>query len=113
MHDSDSSDESDDESDVESKEDYRRGGYHPVSLGDTFAGSRYKVLSKMGWGHFSTVWLAWDGRERRPVALKIQKSASRYADAAKDEVKLLKQARSAGLCRGRGPFAHACLSLSR
>jgi hypothetical protein len=35
------------------------GGYHPVSIGDVFK-SRYTVESKLGWGHFSTVWLALD-----------------------------------------------------
>jgi serine/threonine-protein kinase SRPK3 len=39
---------------------YRPGGYHPVCLGDTFKGGRYKVHHKLGWGGFSTVWLAKD-----------------------------------------------------
>jgi hypothetical protein len=40
---------------------YRAGGYHPVSLGDTFNG-RYTVLQKLGFGQYSTVWLASDAR---------------------------------------------------
>lgn len=47
-------------SDDEGTEDYRRGGYHAVRIGDTFKHGRYVVQSKLGWGHFSTVWLAWD-----------------------------------------------------
>lgn len=39
--------------------DYRRGGYHPVSLGDVLHG-HYKVVRKLGWGGYSTVWLACD-----------------------------------------------------
>jgi hypothetical protein len=39
--------------------DYCKGGYHPVKIGDTF-NNRYNVLRKVGWGHFSTVWLCWD-----------------------------------------------------
>lgn len=35
------------------------GGYHHVKIGDLFNG-RYHVIRKLGWGHFSTVWLAWD-----------------------------------------------------
>ena len=35
------------------------GGYHVVNIGDLFQ-SRYHVIRKLGWGHFSTVWLAWD-----------------------------------------------------
>ena len=39
---------------------YRIGGYHPVHLGDTFKNDRYKILHKLGWGSYSTVWLARD-----------------------------------------------------
>ncbi|OJJ85770.1 uncharacterized protein ASPGLDRAFT_65712 [Aspergillus glaucus CBS 516.65] len=39
---------------------YQPGGYHPVSLGDTFKNGRYSVRHKLGWGGFSTVWLAKD-----------------------------------------------------
>lgn len=37
---------------------YQPGGYHPVTLGDIFKDGRYKVHYKLGWGGFSTVWLA-------------------------------------------------------
>lgn len=37
------------------------GGYYPVQIGDLFHG-RYHVVRKLGWGHFSTVWLCWDIR---------------------------------------------------
>jgi serine/threonine protein kinase len=43
----------------EDEEDYRRGGYHPVQIGDLY-NNRYQILRKLGWGHFSTVWLAKD-----------------------------------------------------
>ena len=39
--------------------DYCKGGYHPVKIGD-FYHNRYDVLRKVGWGHFSTVWLCQD-----------------------------------------------------
>lgn len=35
------------------------GGYHPVKIGDLF-NNKYHVIRKLGWGHFSTVWLCWD-----------------------------------------------------
>ena len=35
------------------------GGYHPVEIGDIYNG-RYHVIRKLGWGHFSTVWLCRD-----------------------------------------------------
>jgi serine/threonine-protein kinase SRPK3 len=37
------------------------GGYHRVVIGDIF-NERYVVLEKLGWGHFSTVWLARDAK---------------------------------------------------
>ena len=46
--------------DEEDWEDYVKGGYHPVKIGDTFSDERYIVVRKLGWGHFSTVWLARD-----------------------------------------------------
>lgn len=82
---------SDSDSDVEDPRDYRRGGYHSVEVGELFKRGRYVAAKKLGWGHFSTVWLAWDRHERRAVALKIQKSAPRYSETARDEIKLLKQ----------------------
>ena len=48
------------ESEDEGSDEYRRGGYHPVRIGDWFHNARYVVHRKLGWGHFSTVWLAWD-----------------------------------------------------
>ncbi|CAG0922958.1 unnamed protein product [Notodromas monacha] len=78
-----------DNEEQETPRDYRRGGYHPVQLGDTYCG-RYHVLRKLGWGYFSTVWLAWDMTSRRFVGLKIVKSSENYTDTALDEIKLLR-----------------------
>lgn len=61
--DEDQSENSDFTSEDEGTEDYRRGGYHAVRIGDTFKNGRYVVQSKLGWGHFSTVWLAWDTQQ--------------------------------------------------
>lgn len=48
--------------DEEDCEDYVKGGYHPVHVGDTFSDGRYLIVRKLGWGHFSTVWLARDNK---------------------------------------------------
>lgn len=48
-----------DEDEQEDSADYCKGGYHPVKIGDLF-NARYHVIRKLGWGHFSTVWLCWD-----------------------------------------------------
>ncbi|CAH9138147.1 unnamed protein product [Cuscuta epithymum] len=87
----DRSETSDYTSEDEGTEDYRRGGYHAVRIGDTFKHGRYIVQSKLGWGHFSTVWLAWDTLKSKYVALKVQKSAQHYTEAAMDEITILKQ----------------------
>ena len=45
--------------DVEGPDGYRPGGYHPVHLGDVYC-QRYRVIHKLGFGVYSTVWLARD-----------------------------------------------------
>nr|XP_048689424.1 SRSF protein kinase 3 [Caretta caretta] len=78
-----------DEEEQEDPRDYCKGGYYPVAIGDLFNG-RHHVVRKLGWGHFSTVWLCWDIQRKRFVALKVVKSARHYTETAMDEIKLLK-----------------------
>ncbi|KAJ3212749.1 serine/threonine protein kinase, CMGC group [Entophlyctis luteolus] len=98
-----------DEQEEEEEEDaaeYTKGGYHPVQVGDVYPADsrRYTILRKLGWGHFSTVWLARDSKPpasasngltsaatNLPVALKIVKSAQHYSETAIDEIKLLEK----------------------
>ncbi|KAF9481728.1 kinase-like protein [Pholiota conissans] len=75
--------------DEESPADYNAGGYLPVKVGDSFNNRRYRVVRKLGWGHFSTVWLVKDASTKRHSALKVVKSAGRYTETALDEIKLL------------------------
>ncbi|KAL5518147.1 hypothetical protein EMCRGX_G003832 [Ephydatia muelleri] len=89
---------SSDEEEQEDPRDYCKGGYHPVQIGDIY-NKRYKVLRKLGWGHFSTVWLCWDDQEKRYIALKVVKSELKYAEAAMDEIELLLKVAS---CKGDG-----------
>lgn len=48
--------------DAEPLHRYAKGGYHPVTLGGFLADGRYKILHKLGWGGYSTVWAARDER---------------------------------------------------
>ncbi|XP_070815854.1 SRSF protein kinase 3-like [Chaetodon trifascialis] len=73
----------------ENPADYGVGGYYQVELGEIFA-DRYQVVKKLGWGHFSTVWLCWDMEKGRFVALKVVKSAQTFTETALDEIELLK-----------------------
>jgi len=83
-----------DDDEQEDPRDYCKGGYHPVKIGDLL-NSRYHIVRKLGWGHFSTVWLSWDLECKRFVALKVVKSAQHYTETALDEIKLLKCVREA------------------
>ena len=94
--------------DDEGADGYKPGGYHRVSIGDRFKSGRYTVVKKLGWGHFSTVWLVHDKSPRsealRFVALKIQKSADHYREAAYDEIRLLNCVSEAAAASGRLPY---------
>ncbi|KAG9314559.1 kinase-like protein [Chiua virens] len=107
----------------ESPADYNAGGYLPVKINDVFKDGRYLVVRKLGWGHFSTVWLVHDLQKFRYSALKVVKSASRYSDTARDEIKLLAKVSEANSAHpGRahivsfldsfthpGPESHICI----
>lgn len=43
----------------EGRDAYRPGGFHPVYIGDVYA-DKFEVMSKIGYGRYSTVWLVKD-----------------------------------------------------
>ena len=96
-----------DDDEQEDPKDYIKGGYHPVKIGDLFH-NRYHVVRKLGWGHFSTVWLCWDLTDKKFVALKVVKSAAHYTETALDEIKLLKCVRESDEV---DPFRERCVQL--
>ncbi|KAF1619104.1 Serine/threonine-protein kinase SRPK, partial [Eudyptes chrysolophus] len=65
------------------------GGHHPVREGEVF-NMRYQALRKLGHGAFATVWLCQDMRRKKHVAVKVLKSREGFAEAAQDEVALLR-----------------------
>ncbi|KAG6397628.1 hypothetical protein SASPL_143798 [Salvia splendens] len=89
MSGSPSSSSSGSEDEDEGFESYRKGGYHAVRIADNFSAGRYIAQKKLGWGQFSTVWLAYDTQSSKYVALKIQKSAPQFAQAAMHEIEIL------------------------
>lgn len=60
-----------------------------MSVGESYKDGKYIVTRKLGWGHFSTVWLARDTGNGKHVALKVVRSAAHYTETAVDEIKLL------------------------
>ncbi|XP_065165124.1 SRSF protein kinase 2-like isoform X2 [Atheta coriaria] len=70
--------------------EYRTGGYKPTAIGEELGD--YTVIRKLGFGHFSTVWLCSHKLEREKyVAVKVVKSVHMCANMAREEIKLLNQ----------------------
>ncbi|KJF61409.1 CMGC/SRPK protein kinase [Coccidioides immitis RS] len=55
---------------AESLEKYKLRGYHPIMIGDMLH-KRYRIVDKLGFGGYSTVWLAKDTRLNHYVAVKV------------------------------------------
>lgn len=79
-----------DQTNAEDYGQYKLDGYHPVTIGEVFNNGKYTVIQKLGWGHFSTVWLVQENTTNNYFALKIQKSKQNYFEAAMDELDLLR-----------------------
>ncbi|KAJ5929206.1 kinase-like protein [Penicillium verhagenii] len=55
---------------VEDLDRYRPGGYHPLKIGDDLNDGRYRLVDKLGYGGYSTIWLVRDLQMARYVAVK-------------------------------------------
>lgn len=42
-----------------------------MRVGEKFKDGRYTVLHKLGWGHFSTVWMVVDEHSGQQAAMKV------------------------------------------
>lgn len=95
----------------EPSQDYTRGGYHPVNVGDIYH-NRYTVVQQLGWGRYSTVWLVKDcelgipsrsprvnaefipsNRKKRKAAMKVLKSNVTEDAGSGDECGILRTLR--------------------
>ncbi|KAF2884400.1 hypothetical protein ILUMI_21779 [Ignelater luminosus] len=72
---------------------YKVGGYMPVTLKQEFGPNKeYKIIRKLGWGTFSTVWLTKDkSKQGKFYALKILISSTMGKTAALREIEVLKR----------------------
>ena len=82
--------EDEDSSEDEGMPDYKIGGYHPIHVGEILL-DRYVIIQKLGWGHFTVVWLAFKLSDKQLYALKIQKSAEKYIESAFEEEEILNE----------------------
>ena len=65
---------------------YHQKRYYPVQVGQIF-NNRYRIIAKLGYGAYSTVWLAWDERScatnlirfRRMAVANLKYRANEYA----------------------------------
>jgi len=70
---------------IENVEGYKPGGFHPVAIGDVFAGGRYRVVHKLGYGGSSTNWLA-RSQSGKLVALKVLRADAVVSPEHVDEL---------------------------
>ncbi|KIK58567.1 hypothetical protein GYMLUDRAFT_45191 [Collybiopsis luxurians FD-317 M1] len=72
-------------------------GYFPARLGQSLQGGRFCIIRKLGWGQYSSVWLAKDKKENQLLALKIltcestQALQASGADQRSDELRMLQK----------------------
>ncbi|KAI0538777.1 serine/threonine protein kinase [Xylaria digitata] len=83
----------------EGDDNYRPGGFHPVYIGDVY-NNRYKILNKIGYGVYSTVWVVKDlqsqtGGRREFLALKVLRADCYGIDHDIFEREILKHLRDA------------------
>ncbi|KAI1198835.1 kinase-like protein [Nemania serpens] len=71
--------------DVEDVSKYCPGGFHPTYIGDTLKDRRYRIVHKLGYGSYSTIWLALDTLRRQYVAIKIC-SANTSEDSVEEKI---------------------------
>ncbi|KAJ5669660.1 hypothetical protein N7462_010730 [Penicillium macrosclerotiorum] len=67
--------------------------YYPAFPGKTLDGGRYLIEHKVGYGSYSTVWMAYDKNTRKDVALKIMKTDHSEIDIQKKIKEYLAQKR--------------------
>ncbi|KAK3942337.1 kinase-like domain-containing protein [Diplogelasinospora grovesii] len=73
---------------------YGPGGYHPIHLGDLLKDGRYRIRDKLGFGSFSTVWLARDDEKQMNVSIKVVVASK--SEEHNHELEILERVREKG-----------------
>jgi hypothetical protein len=88
--------------DVEDVSKYRPGGFHPAYIGDTLKDGRYRIVHKLGYGGYSTIWLALDTLRRQYVAVKICSADAGVDSAETQTLQQLSDTKQEGLAAHPG-----------
>ncbi|KAI1128415.1 kinase-like protein [Nemania abortiva] len=97
--------------DEEDPSRYSPGGYHPVRIGDEFHNGKYRVIRKLGYGLYSTVWLARNSQTDQHVALKILTADSFGGEKATFELDILRHQASMATKSPGSPGANHIVGL--
>ncbi|KND87235.1 Serine/threonine-protein kinase SKY1 [Tolypocladium ophioglossoides CBS 100239] len=95
---------------LEKARSYRSGGYHPVHLDDCLHDGRYRVIHKLGYGGYSTVWLCQDTHHHTPKYVAVKILIARQSKTECRELLLLRRIREMAIDKKPGG-EHICLPL--
>ncbi|CAI7619380.1 unnamed protein product [Penicillium discolor] len=68
---------------------YHEKHHYPVKIGEMFK-DQYRVIVKLGYGAYSTVWLAWDQRAKQYTSLKVCVSKDAESSLILNEINMLR-----------------------
>ncbi|KAM5473342.1 hypothetical protein MferCBS49748_001156, partial [Microsporum ferrugineum] len=69
---------------------YYERHYYPVKIGEVF-NNQYRIIAKLGYGAYSTAWLAWDQRAKQYTSLKVCISHNGKSSPILNEIYMLRR----------------------
>lgn len=96
---------------VERLELYEPGGYHPVMINDLLH-NRYRIVDKLGFGGYSTIWLVRDEKFKCYLAVKIGISSPSLPQREHQILRALHVSRLGSQAR-TAPHTNACAAFPR
>ncbi|KAI2737270.1 hypothetical protein DTO013E5_6610 [Penicillium roqueforti] len=69
---------------------YHEKHYYPVKIGEVFK-DQYRVIAKLGYGAYPTVWLAWDQRAEQYTSVKVCISQGTDSSPILNEINMLRR----------------------
>jgi serine/threonine-protein kinase SRPK3 len=93
---------------VEPIASYRKGGFHPIHIDDVLQ-NRYRIVNKLGYGAYGTIWLVEDLNSGRCAALKVLAAEVSKGSEAKSEVTVLRHLKERQINADGGSDGHKFL----